>query len=141
EAPFRVNKQLALREGIAESFAEQEKGAKAGDTGEVDITLPSATADPNLRGKTVKSVLTVKDVKTVVLPELTHEFLHNFGVHTPEQLRELIHVVLQRRLEYQQRQSARRQVIEHIAAAASWELPPDLLRRQAHKAIARRIMD
>ena len=30
----------------------------------------------------------------MLLPELTHEFLHNFGVHTPEQLRELIQVVL-----------------------------------------------
>ncbi|HEY7423840.1 MAG TPA: trigger factor [Gemmataceae bacterium] len=141
EATFRVNKQLAFKDGVAENFAEQVKGVKAGETREVDITLSSATADPALRGKTVKGVLTVKDIKTVVLPQLTHEFLHNFGVHTPEQLRELIQVVLQRRLEYQQRQSARQQVIEHIAAAASWELPPDLLRRQAHKAMARRIME
>jgi trigger factor len=141
EANFRVNKQLAFKDGVAENFAEQVKGAKAGDTREVDITLSSAAADPSLRGKTVKGVLTVKDVKTVVLPELTHEFLHNFGVHSPEQLRELMQVVLDRRLEYQQRQSARKQVIEHIAAAATWELPPDLLRRQAHKAMARRIME
>jgi trigger factor len=141
EATMRVNKQLAFKDGVAEHFAEQVKGAKIGDTREVDITLSSAAADATLRGATVKGLLTIKDVKTVVLPELTHEFLHNFGVHSPEQLRELIQVVLQRRLEYQQRQSARRQVLEQIAAASSWELPPDLLRRQAHKAMARRIME
>jgi trigger factor len=141
EATFRINKQLAFKDGIADNFAEQVRGAKAGDTREVDIKLSSAVADPALRGQTVKATLTIKDVKTVILPELTHEFLHTFGVHTPEQLHELIQVLLQRRLEHQQRQSARKQVMEHITAATSWELPPDLLRRQAHRAMARKIME
>ena len=141
EATFRVNKQLAFKDGIAEHFAEQVQGANASETREVDITLSSAVADPSLRGKMVKVTFQIKDVKTQRLPELTHEFLHNFGVHSPEQFRELIKVVLQRRLEYQQRQSARGQVIEHINAAAKWELPEELLRRQAHKAMARKIME
>lgn len=141
EVTFRVNKQLAFKDGIADTFAEQVRGAKIGDVREVDITMSSAAADPDLRSKAVKGKLTVKDVKTVQLPELTHEFLHNFGVHSPEQLRELLGVVLQRRLEYQQRQSARRQVIEHINAASTWELPIDLLRRQAHKAMVRKLME
>ena len=55
---------------------------------------------PALRGKTVQATFDIKDVKTLRLPELTHEFLHNFGVHSPEQLRELIRVLLERRLEY-----------------------------------------
>jgi trigger factor len=141
EATLRVNKQLAFKDGIADNFAGQIQGAKAGDTRVVDIQLSSAASDPSLRGQTVKATLTIKDVKTVILPELTHEFLHNFGVHSPEQLHELIQVLLQRRLEYQQRQSARTQVMEHITAATSWELPPDLLRRQAHRAMARKIME
>ncbi len=141
EATFRVNKQLAFKDGIANDFAEQVKGAKAGDTREVEIQLSSAVADPSLRGQKVKATLTIKDVKTVILPELTHEFLHNFGVHSPEQLHELIQVLLQRRLEHQQRQAARQQVMELITAATQWELPPDLLRRQAHRAMARKIME
>ncbi len=141
EATLRVNKQLAFKDGIAEDFAEQVKGAKAGDTREVDIQLSSAVADPSLRGQKVKATLTIKDVKTVVLPELTHEFLHTFGVHSPEQLHELIRVILQRRLEHQQRQAARKQVMDLITAATAWELPPDLLRRQAHRAMARKIME
>ncbi len=141
EATLRVNKQLAFKDGIANHFAAQVKGAKAGETRVVDIQLSSAVADPSLRGQAVKATLNIKDVKKVILPELTHEFLHNFGVHTPEQLRELIQVLLQRRLEHQQRQAARQQVMEHIIAAASWDLPPDLLRRQAHRAMARKIME
>ena len=141
EATLRVNKQLAFKDGIAENFAEEVKSAKAGDSRQVDIQLSSAVADPSLRGQKVKATLTIKDVKTVVLPELTHEFLHTFGVHTPEQLHELIRVILQRRLEHQQRQAARKQVMDLITAATTWELPPDLLRRQAHRAMARKIME
>ena len=49
--------------------------------------------------------------------------------------------MLERRLEYTQRQAARQQVLEKIAATANWELPQDLLRRQARKTLARRVME
>jgi trigger factor len=141
EAQLRVNKVLAFKDGLASKFAEQVQGARGGDSRTVDITLSTTAADPTLRGQTVQAQLSVKDVKTVRLPELSHEFLHNFGVHSPEQLRELVRVVLQRRLEYEQRRSAREQVMGQIAAASTWELPEDLLRRQAHKALSRRVME
>jgi trigger factor len=56
-------------------------------------------------------------------------------------LRELVGVVLERRLMNTQRQSAREQVIAQIAAASTWQLPEDLLRRQARKALQRRVME
>jgi trigger factor len=141
EVQFRVDKQLAFKDGVAKDFGEQLKGANAGDVRGVDITLSSAAADPALRGQNVKATLNVKDVKTLRLPELTHEFLHTFGVHTPEQFHELIEVLLRRRLEYLQRQSAREQVLQQVNAAASWQLPQDLLMRQARRALHRRIME
>ncbi len=141
EQQFRVDRQLAFKDGVASRFGEQVKGANAGDKRVVDITLSSAAADASLRGKTVQATFEIKDVKTLRPPELTHDFLHTFGVHTPEQLRELLDVVLRRRLEYQQRQAARAQVLEQIAASATWQLPEDLLVRQARKAMARRVME
>jgi trigger factor len=141
EYAVRVEPRLAFKDGVAERFGEQVKGARPGDTRVVDIVLSQSVADPSLAGKRVQATFEVKDVKTLRLPELTHDFLHRFGVHTPEQFRELVRVVLQRRLEYLQRQSARQQVLEHIAAAATWELPQDLLVRQARKALARKILE
>src|SRR5581483_4732406 len=114
---------------------------KPGDTKTIDITLSNNVADPSLAGKTVKATVNVKEVKTVRLPEITHELMHEFGVHSQEQLRERIRVLLQRRLEYMQRQSARQQVLQAIAAASKWDLPNDLLARQARAALGRRIME
>jgi trigger factor len=141
ELTLRVDPRLAFKDGVAERFAEQTRGAKAGATHLVDITMSDSVADTSLRGQKVQATLEVKDVKKMRLPEMTHEFLHNFGVHTEDQLREQIRVLLQRRLEYTQRQSAREQVLAQIAAASNWELPQDLLVRQARKSLARRVME
>jgi trigger factor len=141
EITIRVEDRLAFKDGVAERFAEQVRGVRGGERRLVDITLSDAVASPDLAGQTVQATLEVKDVKKMRLPELTHEFLHNFGVHSPEQLREQVRVLLERRLEYEQRQSAREQVLQHIAAASTWDLPRDLLMRQARKTLARKVME
>ncbi len=141
ETPLRIERQLAFKDGVAQRFFEQVKGVAAGEARTFDITLSNSVADPSLAGLVVKATAHVKEVKTVRLPGLTHELLHEFGVHSREQLRERILVILRRRLEYLQRQSARQQVLQHITAASGWQLPNDLLARQARAALGRRIME
>jgi trigger factor len=141
EAQFRIDTRLAFKDAVAPRFAEQVRGANPGDTRTVDIEISTAAADASLRGKSIQATFEIKDVKTLRLPELTHEFLHNYGVHAPDELHELVRALLQRRLEYTQRQGAREQVMTHISAASTWDLPQDLLMRQARKAMARRIME
>jgi trigger factor len=142
EVQVKVEPQLALSDGVAGDFGAKMTGAKPGDVRAVDITLSQETADEFLRGQNVQATFTVKDVKTTRPPELTQEFLENaFGVSTPDALTELVEAVLQRRLEYTQRQAARQQVLEQIAAASAWELPQDMLRKQARKTLARKMME
>jgi trigger factor len=141
EVTLRVDDRVLFKDGVAEKFGVQVKGAKAGQTREIDIVMSDAVAVPLLRGQTVKGILEIKDVKTLRLPELTHEFLHNFGVHSEGQFREQLRMLLEKRLEYEQRQSAREQVLAQIASASSWQLPQDLLIRQARKHLARKVME
>lgn len=138
---LRVDPQLALRDGVAKRFGKEMAGAKAGESRTVKIELSDAVANPQLRGETVEANFTVKDVKTVRLPEVTEELLDEFGVHTVEQLDELIRVVLDRRLEYAQRQSARNQIIAKVGDEAIRELPQELLMRQARRAMQRKVME
>ncbi len=137
----RVDSRLAFRDGVAERFSDEVRGASAGDSRKVSITLSNSVAEAGLRGRTVTATFAVKEVKSVLLPELTRDYLHKFGVHTPEQFHELMRVQLQHRLEYVQRQRARAQVMEKLAGSVNWELPEELLQRQAHRAINRRIME
>jgi len=142
EVRVKVEPQLALSDGVAEDFGEKMKGAKPDDVRSVDITLSQESNAEQLRGVQVQATFTIKDVKTTRPPELTRDFLEEaFSVSTPEMFTELVNAVLERRLEYLQRQSARKQVLEQIAAASSWELPQDMLRKQARKTLARKLME
>lgn len=142
EVRVKVEPQLALSDGIAEDFGAKMKGAKPGDTRVIDITLSQETAAEQLRGQKVQATFTVKDVKTTRPPEVTQSFLEEtFAVSTPESFTELVQAVLERRLEYSQRQAARQQVLEKIAAASTWELPQDMLRKQARKTLHRQLLE
>jgi trigger factor len=141
EVKLRVDKKLALSDGVAEGFSKAMAGAKAGDERSVEIKLSENAANPDFRGVTVNAAFHVKDVKTIRTPELTPDVIGQYGVNTAEQFHELIRSVLERRLEYSQRQAARAQVLEQIGSASQWELPQDLLVRQARQSLARRAME
>ena len=141
EVQVRVDPRLALKDGVADDFGAKMKGAKAGDSRVVDIVLSDAVAAPNLRGTKVSATFDIKEVKTLRLPELDEALLERFGVKTPEALHELVRVALDRRLEFDQRQSARKHVLDMINEASTWELPQDLLRRQARRAFAQRVLE
>jgi trigger factor len=142
EITLRIDDTVTFKDGVANNFAAQTVGARAGDTRTFDITMTDAVADQSLKGQTVQATLEVKDIKQLRLPELTEDFLQEqLGVRTEDQLRERVRLMLDRRLEYAQRQSAREQVLQQIAAASSWQLPEDLLMRQARKALGRRVME
>ena len=141
EAQFRVDKKLAFKDAVAPRFAEQVQGANPGDARVVDVELSTAAADADLRGKTVKATFDVKDVKTLRLPELTHEFLHTFGVHSPDELRELIRVLLQRRLEYTQRQAPASRCCRTSPPPRRGSCRRTCSCARPRKAMARRIME
>lgn len=141
EISIRVDPQLVLRDGAGKRFGKEITGAKIGDKRVVKIELSDAAADPELRGRTVDAVFTIKDIKTYRVPELTESLLREFDVRSPEALDELIRVVLERRLEYLQKQSARQQIIAKVGDEAIKELPQDLLLRQSRRAFQRKVME
>jgi trigger factor len=117
-------------------------GAKPGDVREVEILLSQELGATQLRGQKVQATFTIKDIKETRLPELTQELMEDvFGVSNPESLDEFIKTVLERRLEYTQRQEARTEVLEKLATEANWDLPQDLLRRQASRTLSRRLLE
>jgi trigger factor len=141
EVRVKAEKQLALSDGVAADFGAKMVGAKPGDVRDVEIELSQELGAEQLRGRKVQARFSVKDVKTIRQPELTAELLEVFSVSTPDALDEFVRTLLERRLEYTQRQVARQHVLEKLASGANWELPQDLLRRQARKTLQRRLME
>lgn len=137
----RVDEELFFRDGKIAKFGSNVIGRKAGDSVELKAILSDAVSREDLRGKEVDAIFVVKEVKTLNLPELNAEFFEKVGVSDEGELRDLIKVNLDNRLKHDQKQSAIDQVMEKIVEAANWQLPPDLLRRQAQRTLQRVVVD
>jgi trigger factor len=137
-----VRPKLSFRDGMLENFEKLMVGAKAGDTREGKVKLSEDVEREDLRGKTIKAQIEVLEVKKLEIPELDAETLRSLGKFENEgELRDALMEELKRQLDYYQKQRARQQVTAALTAAANWELPPDLLRRQSVRELERSVLE
>jgi len=137
-----VRKKLSFRDGTLEGFDQLMIGAKADDTREGQVKLTEAAANEELRGKTVTAVFNVLEVKKLEVPELDADLLRGMGRFENEgELRDALMDELKRQLEYHRQQGARQQITAALTAAANWDLPPDLLRRQSVRELERSVLE
>lgn len=142
EEVIRIRPVLSFRDGKITNFEKAMKGVKAGETRETAIKLSDDAPNESLRGQEISAIFEVLEVKKLELPELTSELLGQLGDFEDEgALRDTIQEDLKRQLEYYQQQQARRQITAELTAAAGWELPPDLLRRQSRRELERAVLE
>jgi trigger factor len=137
-----VRKKLSLRDGTLEDFGKLMVGVKADETREGEVKLTEAAASEELRGQTVTATFEVLEVKKLEVPELDADLLRSLGRFDNEgELRDGLMGELKRQLEYHQQQGARQQITAALTAAANWDLPPDLLRRQSVRELERSVLE
>lgn len=141
EIQFRLQPELRFQDGRISKMGDALKGAKPEEVREAEAELGTSIADPTLRGKTVKVKAAVHDLKKVELPEVDHAFLESIGFESVDELREAVRDALVRRVEAQQRQAVRRQVLDALIEATPFELPADLVSRQERSTASRLAME
>lgn len=141
EETIRIRPVLSFRDAKIENFDKVMVGVKADETRTAEAKLTADAPNEALRGKTVNAEFKVLEVKKLRLPELTPGFLEEIGVESEEELRQLVSEDLNRKLAYHQQQQARQQVTAQLTRNANWELPPGLLRRQAHRELERAVLE
>lgn len=142
EQTLRVAPTLSFRDGNLEGFDKLIEGAKAGDKRQGQLQLSDDAPNENLRGQQIEVEIDVLEVKKLELPELTPEFLEQIGSFTSEDdLRGAVRKSLERRLEYHQQQRAREQISALLTEAADWDLPPEMLKRQARREFERAVLE
>jgi trigger factor len=142
EETIRIRPVLSFRDGKVERFDKLMKGVKAGETREGEAKLSADAPNESLRGKTIKAVFEVLEVKKLELPQMTPALLEELGgFDSEEELREAVKEQLERRLQYEQQRRAREQVLAALTVAANWDLPPEMLRRQARRELERSVLE
>ncbi|MBR2584543.1 MAG: trigger factor [Thermoguttaceae bacterium] len=138
---IRVRPKLSFHDGVIADFGKKMTGVKPGDTIKAKAQLTDSTADASLRGKQIDATFVVKEVKKLEKPELNDDFIKLFGFSDMGDFRDMVEESLKRQIVTDQRRTARRQISEKLTGAVQFDLPPELLKRQASRELQRAILE
>ena len=122
-------------EETLESFTENLRGARAGETRQFESRYPDDYPDPKLAGKTANSSVNVLDVKEKKLPELNDEFATDAageqgGISTLAELRSKVRENLEAAKEQEQSSQAREKILEMLVQQHDFPVPEALIESQ-----------
>ncbi|MBD3673328.1 MAG: trigger factor [Planctomycetaceae bacterium] len=137
----RVKPTLRFEDAELEGFDKLIAGHTKGDKVETIATISDEAASIEMRGEELALTLEIIEVKAIKLPELDSEFLERIDMESADELKDAIRDSLERQLKHEQRQSARKQVLEQITASADWDLPEKLVLNQVDNALRREMLE
>ena len=140
EKTIQVRPTLSLSDTTIDGFDKLMEGAVADETRKVTATISEYADNEDLQGKEVEIEFTVLDVKRVEM-KTPEEVAEQIGMDSVDELRTIIRKSLDERLEYAQREQIREQISALLTESATWELPPDLLRRQSKRELDRAVIE
>ena len=123
--------QLVLGQGqFIPGFEDGLKGAKAGEERAVKATFPETYPVKPLAGKEAIFDVTVKAVSAPVRPAVDDEFAVSLGAENVENLRKLVTEQLQKELDGASRLKIKRELLDVLEKAHSFELPGSLVEHE-----------
>lgn len=132
---------LRFQDAEIAGFDKLMSGANIGDVRTADVKISAEAARVEVRGETVQVAFEVNNVQAFKVQELTAEFAESNGFESVDKVKEYVRDSQKRQLEYEQRQSARKQVLAKITESATWDLPETLVRRQVDNALRREVLE
>ena len=141
EELVKVCPTVTFHDGSIADFDKLAVGANKGDTITAPLTLSADAPNEEYREKTVEVEFEIAGVRRETLPQVTNEFLQRIGYDNEADFRDVILDSLKRQLEHEQHRRARRQITEGLTVAATWELPPSLLKSQSEREFRRTTME
>ena len=142
ETEIVVRPKLSFADAELPGFDALVKKAKAGSTVKATVRVADEAAAEDLRGKDVDLEIQILEVKKHELPEMTPALLEELGgFESEEALKGLVRKQLEGQLDWHRRRQVRQQVASALTASATWDLPPDLLKRQAQRELERAILE
>jgi trigger factor len=142
EETIEVKPVLSFADAKLAGFDQLLLGKQAGDKVETTVTISAEAENEALRDQEIALSIEVVAVEQRKLPELTPAFLEKIGGFASEdELLAEVRKELERQLKFHQQRRVRQQITGLLTVAANWELPKDMLRRQASREYDRMVME
>lgn len=116
-------------------------GAKAGEKRTTTTEVSKTYFKEDYRGRKVEIEITIKDIKHLKPAEINEAFLERFGAETEAELRELVQDNLQQQLESRVRNEMSDQVYQYLLEKTDFDLPLDIVGRQAGSLLQRQYIN
>ena len=126
---------LDAKEDFLPGFYAGLVGIKKDEQRTLEIALPEDFAFEALRGKTISLAINCKGIKEKLMPEVDAEFIKKLGGEdmTEETLRGEIQEAIRRRREQAREAEKGNQVIGHIFEKVEFEVPQEIVNREAQR--------
>jgi trigger factor len=142
EETIEIKPTLSFADAKLEGFDKLLIGKNVGDVVNTKVTISPESDNEAYRGKELDLLLEIVAVEHRKLPELTREFLDRIGGFKDEaELKAEVRREMERQLKYFQQKRVRQQIASQLTVTATWDLPQDLLRRQANRELERAVME
>ncbi len=124
--------QADLGEGnLLPEIAQALVGKKVGEVAEAEVQMPAGHPLPKLRGQQAKFQLTIKELKTRVLPELDDEMAKDAGeFDTLEDLKKALREQLEKAIKEQAENKVAEQLVVALVKANPIPVPESLVQQQ-----------
>jgi trigger factor len=142
EERVTLQPRLSFSDGTCANFGELMAGAMEGDTRHGKVKISETADDEEHRGKILDAEFHVVEVLHKSIPELTPAVLQDLGdFESVEEFRDFVRNSLERQAQYRQQQAVRQAVVRLLTEHASFELPPELVRRQTARELQRKVLE
>ena len=114
-------------------FSENLVGLETNKSSQFNLLIPENFADSKLAGKDAHFEVTIKDIKTRILPEVDDEFAKGIGegYESLEELKNEIQKGIETEAEEENSRVHRESIVEALMANATVDMSPLLLQREA----------
>ncbi len=126
--------ELTAEESFLPGFFAALQGISKDENREVSVTLPEDFSYEALKGKTITMQVKCDFVKESNIPDLDEEFVKKINAEwTMEDLREQVRKAITMRREQSRDATKSNQVITHLAEKLEFELPQEIVNREAQR--------
>jgi trigger factor len=108
-------------------FEDQMVGLKANDAKVINVTFPEDYGSKELAGKAATFDIVVGEVRKPAEAKLDDEMAKTFGLESLDKLKELMKVQVEQELNGLTRTYMKRQLLDQLAAAHDFEVPPAMV--------------
>jgi trigger factor len=112
---------------LVKEFNEELVGVKKGDRKVIEVTYPEDFSQEDLRGKSVRFEIEVKDVGRRVLPEINEDFAKAVGLASVEEVKAQVTEGLKSSYEQEAARKARHDILNSIIEESAFEVPEGMV--------------